>query len=112
MIIGDSFGDGLFGTNSGCSADGNYFMTDDQGNTLFQMATPAYGSGITESFCITAPDCLGDFDNDGLRTVVDFLVILGDFGCSGNCAADITGDGFITSADVVAFLAIFGTPCP
>ena len=112
MVIGDSFGNGLFGTNSGCSADGNYFMTDDQGNTLFQMATPAYGPGITESFCITAPDCLGDFDNDGLRTVIDFLVILGDFGCSANCASDITGDGFVTSADVVAFLAIFGTPCP
>jgi hypothetical protein len=59
LIITDSFGDGLEGTNSGCAIDGDYSVEDSFGNVLVQMAIPNYGSSITESFCVpvTLPGC-------------------------------------------------------
>lgn len=76
LTINDSFGDGLSGVASGCSSDGNYFMTDSQGNILFQMGAANYGSSVTEPFCIVnngTPGCTdpsacnfdseADFDN-------------------------------------------------
>ncbi|MFM1931869.1 MAG: hypothetical protein RL226_1172 [Bacteroidota bacterium] len=54
-VISDSFGDGLAGIASGCSADGNYSVVDGQGNVLVSMAVANYGSGTTETFCITTP---------------------------------------------------------
>ncbi len=53
FIIYDSFGDGLAGIASGCAIDGNYFMTDDGGNILFEMGPdPNYGSQATHEFCL------------------------------------------------------------
>lgn len=57
--IFDSFGDGLFGTGSGCAVDGNYVMTDDLGNTIFQMGDPNYGSGTSHNFCVPFAGLLG-----------------------------------------------------
>lgn len=111
--IFDGFGDGMFGSQYGsCTTDGNYFMTDSSGNVLFQMADPNYGAGTSEAFCITPPPCIGDFDNDGLRTVADVLVVLGQFGCNVNCTADLDGDNIIGSTDVLVILSFFGTACP
>ncbi len=55
----DSFGDGLAGIASGCGQDGNYTMVDDQGNTLFQMGAPNFGSGTNHVFCVPVdlPGC-------------------------------------------------------
>jgi hypothetical protein len=50
--IFDSFGDGLDGTASGCSIDGDYDMQDEFGNVLFQMGNANYGSGTSHSFCV------------------------------------------------------------
>jgi hypothetical protein len=55
--IFDSFGDGLSGIASGCPIDGNYFMTDNLGNIVFQMAVPNYGTGTSHSFCVGVPGC-------------------------------------------------------
>lgn len=55
----DSFGDGLAGIASGCAIDGSYSMTDDQGNILFEMGTPNYGSSVSHTFCVPGdlPGC-------------------------------------------------------
>ncbi|MCB0761076.1 MAG: agmatine deiminase family protein [Flavobacteriales bacterium] len=53
LTLFDSFGDGMDGTASGCAVDGNYFLTDNQGNVVFQMGDPNYGSSITHNFCVS-----------------------------------------------------------
>lgn len=111
--IFDGFGDGMSGSQyASCDADGNYFMTDSSGNTLFEMAEADYGFGTSEAFCIEFPSCLGDFDNDGLRTVNDILILLADFGCQENCVADLNDDGSVTTEDMLIMLSLFGVPCP
>lgn len=58
--IADSFGDGMSGSQYGsCGVDGDYNVTDVNGNVLVQMANADYGSSITESFCVSIdiPGC-------------------------------------------------------
>jgi hypothetical protein len=185
----DSFGDGLAGIASGCAQNGNYSLVDDQGNTLFQMGAPNFGSGTNHAFCVpvdlpgctdvaacnynalatiddgscTYPDgctdaaacnynpaatcddgscsyafgctdsqacnydpsalcdsgceyqscasCLGDFNNDGFRTVADLLMLMSEFGCVSGCAYDLDNNDYINAADMVVFLSLFATPC-
>lgn len=110
--IFDGFGDGMFGSQyQSCTVDGDYFMTDASGNVLFQMASPDYGAGTSEFFCIQPP-CFGDLDNDGLRSVNDILILLAQFGCQSGCTADLDGDGLTTTNDLLLMLSVFGTPCP
>jgi len=71
--IFDSFGDGLAGIPSGCGINGNYFLSDNLGNIVFQMAVPNYGSVTSHAFCVGVPGCtnplacnynaLANFDN-------------------------------------------------
>lgn len=111
--IFDGFGDGMSGSQyQSCNADGNYFMTDESGNILFEMTEADYGFGTSEAFCIEFPSCLGDFDNDGLRTVADILILLADFGCQSDCVADLDGNGVVTTEDMLIMLSLFGVPCP
>ena len=56
-------------------------------------------------------DCPPDLDNDGLITVSDALLLLGDFGCLADCVADLNGDGQVTTSDVLVFLGAFGSDC-
>ena len=56
FTIYDSWGDGLDGSGGwGCSLTGDYFITDDQGNTLVQMTAPNgdFGDSVSHYFCIT-----------------------------------------------------------
>ncbi|MGB0172346.1 MAG: GC-type dockerin domain-anchored protein, partial [Flavobacteriales bacterium] len=56
-------------------------------------------------------DCPPDLDNDGLITVSDALLLLGDFGCLADCMADLNGDGQVTTSDMLVFLGAFGSDC-
>ena len=56
--------------------------------------------------------CFGDLDNDGMITVSDLLLILGDYGCNGVCIGDISGDGQVGTTDVLDLLGVFGSSCP
>lgn len=58
--------------------------------------------------------CNGDLNGDGIRSVADLVLLLGDFGCATadpSCPADLTGDGATLVSDVLALLAGFGVPC-
>ena len=58
-------------------------------------------------------DCPEDLDFDGLVTVADILLLLGEFGCVVDCgAADLSDDGLVGVSDVLIMLNAFGTPCP
>lgn len=56
--------------------------------------------------------CLGDFNNDGIIDINDLLILLGDFGCSTGCIADMNGDDSVNSSDATLFFSVFGTVCP
>ena len=57
-------------------------------------------------------DCPEDLDGDGLVSVGDVLLLLGEFGCVVDCGPlDITGDGLVGVTDVLAMLNVFGMPC-
>ena len=54
--------------------------------------------------------CEGDLDGDGFVFVRDLLILLGDWGCTGECVGDVNGDGAVTVDDLLALLTNFG-PC-
>jgi hypothetical protein len=57
--IFDSFGDGLYGSQYGsCSFDGDYSITDSEGNVLVEMTAPNadYGDSATHNFCIESDE--------------------------------------------------------
>ena len=56
-------------------------------------------------------DCPPDLDADGLITVSDALILLGEFGCLADCSADLNGDDQVTTSDMLVFLSAFGTEC-
>ncbi|MGF1565288.1 MAG: FG-GAP-like repeat-containing protein [Flavobacteriales bacterium] len=60
---------------------------------------------------ITPQDCPGDFDNDGLVSTSDLLLLLANFGCQNDCEADLDGDGSVATGDLLIFLANFGVTC-
>ena len=66
---------------------------------------------IDDGTCL-APECLGDLNIDGLITVADILVMLGDFGCNELCVADVNNDDSVGSSDLLIMLTVFGTACP
>ncbi len=59
----------------------------------------------------TSPECLGDFDNDGVITTSDLLILLANFGCVNNCNGDLNGDALVNTADMLIFLTVFGSAC-
>ena len=61
--INDTYGDGMYGSQwNTCSINGDYAITDENGNTLVQMtATNAdFGFGTTHEFCVVAPNNMND----------------------------------------------------
>ncbi|MDG2426131.1 MAG: dockerin type I domain-containing protein, partial [Flavobacteriales bacterium] len=58
------------------------------------------------------PPCPGDWNNDGLISISDMLLVLSEFGCSEGCNYDMTNDGGVTTSDILQMLALFGTTCP
>ena len=55
--------------------------------------------------------CPEDVNNDGIISVADILILLGEFGCMNNCNADINDDGVTNVQDILLLLAYFGTEC-
>jgi choice-of-anchor B domain-containing protein len=57
-------------------------------------------------------ECIGDFNNDGIRSVPDLLFVLADFGCTSGCASDLNSDDASDTADLLILLSYFGLLCP
>jgi len=116
----DGFGDAAVSVEAFNVPDGYVDISgdcNDQLDTVFPGA-PGTGEGIDNN-CdneITGdenfPSCIGDFDDDMLRTVSDLTVLLAEFGCTLDCEADLTNDGQVTAQDISAFLSVFGFSCP
>ncbi|MAO45805.1 MAG: hypothetical protein CL823_01505 [Crocinitomicaceae bacterium] len=56
-------------------------------------------------------DCPADINEDGIISVADILLLLGEFGCMSNCDADLNSDGATNVQDVLLLLASFGQSC-
>ena len=85
---------------------GNYTFTVETTNPL---CTSTYDFEL--QLIIPIPACPGDFDEDGIVTVLDLIIYMGEFGCTSNCSADNTGDGQVTVADLNTLLEWFGVIC-
>ena len=59
----------------------------------------------------TSCNCPEDVNGDGVVSVADILLLLGEFGCVSNCNADINEDGGTNVQDILLLLAAFGQPC-
>ena len=70
---------------------------------------------VDDGSCEPAPcggNCPGDLNGDGLVTVADVLILLGDFGCTGACNGDANGDGITNiSGELLVLLSNFGVRC-
>ena len=66
---------------------------------------------LDDGSCQYPAPCPGDFDGNGIISVNDVLIALGDFGCSGVCVADLNGDGVVGVTDILTMLSQFGQPC-
>jgi hypothetical protein len=58
---------------------------------------------------------LADVNNDCVINVQDFLILLSNYGCSGDpfdpCPMDLSGDGSINTDDLLVFFGVFGLTC-
>lgn len=90
----------------------------DDGHPGIHPGAPGSGEGLDNN-CdgtvsgdeLEAPNCPGDLNGDGTVAMSDFLVFLGDFGCSGTCIGDLNADGSTSTADMLVLLGLFGTSC-
>lgn len=67
FTIFDSYGDGINGsTYPSCNVDGDFSMSDGEGNILFQMSAPngSFEDEETHEFCLEAPSLVADFTSD------------------------------------------------
>jgi hypothetical protein len=53
-----------------------------------------------------------DYDDNGIVSTSDLLVLISQMGCTSSCTADLTGDDMVTLSDLLVFLAQFGQTCP
>jgi hypothetical protein len=138
LSVFDSWSDGLAGSLSGCAFDGDYSLSDAQGNVLAEMTVANFGALAQHGFCVELQIagctdaaacnydpaanvdnglcdysclCPGDFNNDLLVNTGDLLLLLSEFGCTENCATDMDNSGVIDTNDLLGFLTYYGIDC-
>lgn len=50
---------------------------------------------------------VADLNNDGVLNVEDLLLIIGQFGCEGDCVGDFDNSGAVDVGDILFFLGLF-----
>jgi hypothetical protein len=104
--IFDSFGDGLSGIASGCAIDGNYYLTDNLGNIVFQMAVPNYGSGTSHAFCVGLPGC-----TNPLACNYNALANFDDGSCILGPSNDVCSNAIVLTANAAPVLTNNSATC-
>jgi hypothetical protein len=55
--------------------------------------------------------CIGDLDSNGVVSIADILLALGEFGCISDCIYDLNGDGALGVNDILILLQAFSSFC-
>ena len=69
---------------------------------------------IDDGFCeYESCACPLDLNEDGIISVSDILILLGEFGCIANCENDLNGEGngAVNIQDLLVILSVFNTEC-
>jgi hypothetical protein len=77
-----------------------------------QGATNYNPEAVFEGTCeyLYAP-CEFDLSGDGAINTSDLVILLGDFGCIGNCPADFDQDGIVGVSDLYFIIGYFEFQC-
>ena len=107
--------DASWSANDGSSSGTGMPYELEDGDYTFEFSLPA--AGCVQSVDVTVETaCLGDFNLNGERDVVDLLVLLsglptGALESEFAVEADCDCDGAVTVNDMLTFLTVFGTDC-
>ncbi len=107
--VADSPCNGIDDNCDGIVDDGSIFGCTDADACNYDPSATCDNNSCDLVSCFLCP---GDFNFDGNRDVQDLLILLGDYACTGVCAADMNGDQMVTASDMLMFLPLFGLPCP
>jgi hypothetical protein len=107
---------GGIGTYSGIDNDCNTLIEGDEILAVEGCTDPLAenynpDANVNDDSCVYST-CFADFNNDGVITINDLLIILAEFGCTSNCETDLNDDDLISVADLLEILSVFGTICP
>ena len=86
--------------------------------TVTYYAEDSYGNSSTCSFTVEIIEninqncCLGDFNCDGVVSVLDLILLVSQFGCNNNCTTDLDNDGVVGVTDMQIFTGLYGNICP
>ena len=90
-------------------AEGATLDSPAAGNYTLTAVDPSTGCTVSTSGAVGCP---GDLDADQVVGVSDVLLLLGGFGCSGECGvSDVNVDGVVNVTDVLFLLGLFGSIC-
>jgi hypothetical protein len=96
----------------GCDI-GSEGMTGIVGNdTLFATGWGASFAFWDSTFCVEVDPCPLDFDGNGSVGNGDLIVMIGEYGCDGDCVTDPNNDGIVSVMDLIYFLQYVGYECP
>lgn len=101
LRIGDTYGDGLNGTQFNCAVDGNYSLVDGNLTVIAQMGDPDFDNEVIHSFClpyVAPPGC-----NDPVACNFDPLAGADDGSCEYLTCAGCT-DIAACNYDAAAFI--------
>lgn len=79
--------------------------TDARVRVLARDADGNTGGSMGPAFTIASDQVAGDATGDGVVDVNDLLLVVSEFGCTGNCDGDVTGDDAVTAEDILLVLA-------
>ena len=112
------------GPQGGCpllvTDDGVFYLIENTGKFDFGDRVYVAGDFVAESLlCIPGPsfqgienntieDASSDLDCDFAVGVTDLLIVLGDWGCTGDCAGDANQDDATTVLDLLQVLSNWG----
>ena len=60
LVVYDSYGDGVAGTDYSCDSDGNFFLVNQNDDLIFELEDANFGSEVSYNFCLeeTITGCL------------------------------------------------------
>ena len=90
-----------------CLATGNCTELEEGICIAFGAQWLGMGTTCEPGACDESP-CEGDINEDGMVTVDDLLLVIGQWGCTGICSADANGDGIVNVEDLLVVIGAWG----